>query len=445
MFDRKLTRREALRAFGLSAAGVALAACAAPMPAAPQVIEKVVTPTPAPPQEVTLRAASWDIASAQPIENKVLAGFKEKFPHITVKLEFNTDAYADKLLTSMAAGNAPDVFMWWNFPMLVARGGIEDLTPYLEGPSGLDISIYYKEVLDYNRVGPGLYGLPKDFTPRAIYYNKALFDAAGIAYPTNDWTWDDLLVMAKAMTKGEGAEAQYGFSTYTDTYPIQYYVWSHDGDMISPDGKQASGYCDSQATIEAITWYVDLAIKEKVSPSPTAVQSLGGESQMFMTGKLAIFDTGRWPLTDFRKAEGLQFATILPPLDPKTKKRVTVLHEAGWCLSAASKYKFNEAWELTKWMGGPEANKIRAEAGWALPAIPSVVKELNMESDPLEKPWFDAVPFATVKPWFMRTPVWWPADREFHTAFEAAFLEKATVEEALKEVAPRVDQILSTL
>ncbi len=64
MFDRKLTRREALRALGVSAAGVALAACAAPMPAAPQVVEKVVTPTPAPPAEVTLRAASWDTASA---------------------------------------------------------------------------------------------------------------------------------------------------------------------------------------------------------------------------------------------------------------------------------------------------------------------------------------------------------------------------------------------
>ena len=287
-------------------------------------------------------------------------GSNRIYPYITVKLEFNPDAYDDKLLTSMAAGNAPDVFMWWNFPSLVARGGIEDLTPFVEGPEGLDPAIYYKEVLDYNRVGPGLYGLPKDFTPRAIYYNTKLFDDAGLQYPTAEWTWDDMLIMAKKLTKGSGAEAQYGFNTGTDPYPIQYYVWSNDGDMISPDGKTATGYCNAQPCVDALTWYVNLSIDAKVSPTPTAVQSLGGTDQMFMTGKLGIYDTGRWPLTQFRKATDLKFGTVLPPIDPKTKKRVTVLHEAGWCLSSASKFKVKEGWYLTKWMGGAEANEIRA-------------------------------------------------------------------------------------
>ena len=68
-----------------------------------------------------------------------------------------------------------------------------------------------------------------------------------------------------------------------------------------------------------------------------------------------------------------------------------------------------------------------------------------MASDPLEKTWFDAVPFATGKPWFMRTPVWPAANREFTTAIEGAFLEKWTVEAGMNDVAKRVDDILASL
>ncbi len=448
---RKLSRREMLKAMGLTAAGAVLAACAPP--ATPEKVvetvevpkEVVVTATPAPPKPVTLRAGLWDSVEVEPMEMKILEAFKAEFPHVTVKMEFNPDAYDDKILTSLAGGNAPDVFLWWNFPQLVARGGLEDLTPYLEGPRGLDPSIYYKEILDYNRVGPGLYGLPKDFTPRAFFYNKKLFDEAGLPYPTNDWTWDDLVDMAKKLTKGEGVEAQYGFYTYTGVYPLQCYVWSNGGDFISPDGKKASGYCDSEATIQALDWYVKLHTKYKVSPTAETEQTLGGATEMFINNRLAIFDTGRWPQSTFLGVEGLEFGTVLPPRSPNTNKLVTVLHEAGWCMNPASRYKFNEAWELLKALAGPLAHKIRTEAGWAIPAIPSVVEELGLLNDPIEKTWFEAVPFATVSPCFTRTIVWSQADEEFVAAIEAAFLGKATAEEAMKKVAPVVDGILATV
>lgn len=452
---RKLTRREMLKAMGLGAAGVALAACAPP-PTPEKVVERVVetvevpkevvvTATPPPAKPVTLRAGLWDSVEVEPMETQILEAFKAEFPHVTVKMEFNPDAYDDKILTSLAGRNAPDVFLWWNFPQLVARGGLEDLTPYMEGPRGLDASIYYKEILDYNRVGPGLYGLPKDFTPRAFFYNKKLFDEAGLPYPTNDWTWNDLLDMAIKLTKGEGVEAQYGFYTYTGVYPLQCYVWSNGGDFISPDGKKASGYCDSEATIQALDWYVKLRTEYGVSPTAESEQTLGGASEMFINDRLAIYDTGRWPQSSFKAVEGLDFGTVLPPKSPNTNQLVTVLHEAGWCMNPASPYKFNEAWELLKALAGPLAHKIRTEAGWAIPAIPSVVEELGLLDDPIEKTWFEAVPFATVSPCFTRTIVWSVADAEFVPAIEAAFLGEATAEEAMKKVAPIVDDILATV
>lgn len=103
-----------------------------------------------------VRVGSWDSKDAEPIEADVIKSFNEVYPDIEVVMEFNPDAYDDKLLTAMAGGTAPDVFLWWNFPGLVARSGIQDLTELVQGPNGVDPAIYYKEVLDYNRVGDGL-------------------------------------------------------------------------------------------------------------------------------------------------------------------------------------------------------------------------------------------------------------------------------------------------
>ncbi|MFO7634099.1 MAG: extracellular solute-binding protein [Caldilinea sp.] len=436
-----LTRRQMLKAMGAGATLLALAGCAPAVApgSAPQ--EGVAAPSA---EKTTIRIASWDSTAAEPIEEEVIAAFNEQYPDIEVKMEFNPDAYNDKLLTSMAGGTGADIFLWWNFPGLVAQNGIEDLTPYVEGPNGLDLSIYFKEVLDYNRVGPGLYGLPKDFTPRAYYFNRKLFDEAGIPYPANDWTTDDLLEIAKALTVGEGPDAQYGLFTFSGLYDVQGYVWQHDGDFISPDGTKASGFADSEATTQVLDWLAAMNLTHKVAPTAQAVSAQqGGADQLFIGGKLAMYDTGRWPQAQFKQVEDLDFGTALPPIDADTGKRVTVLHEAGWCMNPASQYKDGATWNVLKFMGGPEANQIRTEAGWALPALPQIVEDLKLLEDPLEKTWFDAVPFATVSPCFMRTPNWDRADSELQNAIDTVFLGRATAMEAMSAAAPIADNMLA--
>jgi multiple sugar transport system substrate-binding protein len=460
MSQKKLSRRDFMRMSALTAAGVAIAGCVpatvevekpAQAPVEQTVVVKeevVVTATPAPPEAVTLRAAMWDSVEVEEMETTILQAFYEEFPHITVNLEFNPDAYEDKLLTGMAAGNAPDVFLWWDYPRLVALGGLEDLTAYVQGPRGLDVdSVYYSEVVAPSRVSHGLYGLPKDFTPRALFYNKKLFDEAGLDYPTNDWTWDDLVDIAKQLTKGEGADAQYGFYTYnSSSYPLQGYVWSNEGDFISPDGKVASGYVDGDATIQAVEWYVGLHVTHGLSPTTMEEGTLGGATEMFVNDRLAMFDNGRWPQSAFKAVEGLDFGTVLPPKSSNTGKLATVLHQAGWSMNPASPHKIDgTAWELLKWEAGPLAHKVRTEAGWAIPAIPAVVEELGLMDDPIDKTWFEAVPYMTVSPCFTRSAAYWRADEDLTVALQSAFLGEASVQDALKEVAPLMDAKLAVL
>src|SRR6185503_20795990 len=146
----------------------------------------------------TLRVSMWDGPEVKPQVDEIMQGFTEKFG-FAVNSEFTPDSYDTKLLAGLAAGSAPDVFLWWNYPQLIVRDGLQDLTSFINGSSPLDTSIYFPPVLNVGKKGDSLYGIPKDWTSRAMCYNKDLFDVAGIPYPTNDWTWTEFVDIAKAL------------------------------------------------------------------------------------------------------------------------------------------------------------------------------------------------------------------------------------------------------
>jgi ABC-type glycerol-3-phosphate transport system substrate-binding protein len=135
----------------------------------------------------------------------------------------------------------------------------------------------------------------------------------------------------------------------------------------------------------------------------------------------------------------------LPPKSSYTGELVTVIHQACWCMNPASRYKFDEAWELLKWEASPLAHRVRTVAGWAIPAIPAVVEELGLLNDPIDKTWFEAVPYATVSPCYTRSAVYWQADEDLGVALEKAFLQTLTVADALSEAAPLMDDKLGVM
>src|SRR5260221_3183329 len=98
-------------------------------------------------QAKTLRLSMWDGTEVKDQVEAIMKGFKEKFG-ADVQVEYNPDTYNDKLLAGLAAGSAPDVFLWWNYPQLVAKKGLQDITSYVTGKSPLDISKYYPQVLN---------------------------------------------------------------------------------------------------------------------------------------------------------------------------------------------------------------------------------------------------------------------------------------------------------
>ncbi|HPD18192.1 MAG TPA: extracellular solute-binding protein, partial [Candidatus Goldiibacteriota bacterium] len=154
---------------------------------------------------VSLRVAFWGDVKEIEIIKKSVARFEKENPDIKVKLERLPagDPYTEKILTMIAGGNPVDI-MFCNaerFYNYAARGILLPLNDFVK-KYNFPIDKFYKRIVQKFSIGDNLYVLPRDIAPVCVvFYNKHLFDEAGLAYPTNDWTWDDLVRYGQALTK----------------------------------------------------------------------------------------------------------------------------------------------------------------------------------------------------------------------------------------------------
>ncbi len=150
--------------------------------------------------------------SITPYFKEVMDKFTEMHPNVTFNvIDILNSDYIEKVTTMMAGGEDIDLIYSKNnqqYMTLVSNGQIEDLMPYVER-DGVDLSIYDGAAEKLTLDGK-LYGLPFRNDLWLLYYNKDLFDQAGVDYPTNDMTWEDWAEMCKQMTSGSGADKVYG-------------------------------------------------------------------------------------------------------------------------------------------------------------------------------------------------------------------------------------------
>src|SRR5512146_1690919 len=177
---------------------------------------------------VEISMMMWGDPAELEVWNQIVADFQAINPNITVKVEVSDwDSYWTKLKTLLSAGTPPDVFAM-DAPLYLdyqSRGVLLNLQPYLDKNAGM-LDGVYPQTLEAYKTPDGMYGLPRDFQTVVLFYNKDMFDAAGVAYPTANWTYDDLRAAAKQLTldkNGDGKIDQYGF--YADLWDMEL-IWS---------------------------------------------------------------------------------------------------------------------------------------------------------------------------------------------------------------------------
>lgn len=311
---------------------------------------------------VTLQYSIWDQNQA-PAMQKMIDAFEKANPNIKVKLEVTPwNNYWTKLETAATSGTTADLF-WMNNAYLIKYAANGILAPINDQITAdhLDLSVYPQTLVNAYSYQGKHYALPKDFDTVGLWYNKKLFDAAGVTYPDNTWTWQTFQNAAQKLTNP--AKGVWGFAATTETQAGYYNaILQNDGYIVSPDGKK-SGY-DQPATIEAIKFWTDM-LKNKYSPSLAQLADTTFRN-LFESGKVAMIFDGSWSAVEYSQnayTKNNVDVTVLP----QGKRRATIMAGLGTVISANTKYP-QQSWAFEKFLGSKEAADINASSGIGMPA-----------------------------------------------------------------------------
>jgi multiple sugar transport system substrate-binding protein len=402
--------------------------------------------------ETVLRVMAWAGPDERAIEQRIIDEFLARHPNIRIEYESISANYRERLLTSIVAGSPPDVALLDNgtngAAPFVARGLLVNVAPYLNRV-GVDTSAYYPEVLDIFRRTGGLYAFPKDFNPIVVYLNVDLFEEAGVQLPANDWTWDDFLAIAQALTRdldGDGRNESFGTLVRRAFYLWQPWVWASGGDVLSPDGRRASGYLDSPETVRAIRFLTDLVTVHRVVPAVDVQrQEQGMERNLFLTGRIGMVMSGHWWLPGLRRYldEGKVRVAVAPLPRYQENDPVTVIYAAGWAVPHNTRHK-KLAVELAAHLSSAEAQRRRADYGLAIPSLRDVHEAAAVN----DRYGFEDVFLFAARhgrmSWGSSVEEWAHVEVQMPDIFDRVIFEGEPVEQATGDVARRVDEILES-
>lgn len=424
-----ISRRDFLRGTLTLVGGSVLAACA-PV-AAPTQAPGAPAAT-APPKKVELTYAFHDPAEYR---TEMVEVFTDAHPNITIELQqIPGDEFRTKVYTMATAGTMPDVVRVWE-PMVLdfgRAGQVIDLQPRIDAEPGFNPGDFLESLYDFPVIGEKRYGIPDGWNGHIAFYNKDLFDEAGVSYPIEDWAWDEYVGIARQLSKPE--EQLWG----SDTIPIAWlhynykFIWQNGGQVYNEDYTKC--LLDSPEAIEGLQYWADLLLEAEIMPSPAQAEGMG---DLFQTGRVAMQRMGTWVIGPL--AEG-DFAWDMLP-EPRGKERRTLVHTAFNVIPTTAENK-EAAWEWLNFVVGPEGMYLYTREN----ATPAPRRSVNER-----RPWvragidadWDVVPeageYGIVVP---APPNVGEVEKLQLDAFQAVYLGKQTAEEALTEVAPKVTEAL---
>lgn len=316
---------------------------------------------------------TWAVDNFAPVETdlvqKVVDNYVASHPDFKVSvLGYDPKAYDTKLIADVAAGTLPDIFV--NFDVQTKtffdKGLTADLKPYMDktGPKVEDF--------DENFISLALYDGKVGFLPRAgdvvvMYYNKRMFDEAGVKYPDDNWTYDDMMAAAEKLTKkaADGTVTQYGL---TSNYAWWAYwvpmVIAQGGQILSEDGKKA--LFNSPEGMSA--WnYIFTGLKNGWFTPRNVQDTMGGETVPFASGKAAMTFMVRAGVPGFRSQLKDDWDVALVPKGKVDRK--TGMGTMGYAMSAATKNP-DAAWDLLHYLF-TDGMKVFMESYMVVPPIKS--------------------------------------------------------------------------
>jgi multiple sugar transport system substrate-binding protein len=397
---------------------------------------------------IVLRAGTGDSGEGLNPHQSIIADYEDQNPDVLVQLEAIAGRdYYTRILTQIAADRAPDVMNIGDdaVPSFVDRGAFLPLNDCLD-EIGFDTAVYLPGLVDPGTVDGEVYFLPKDYSTLGVYYNKIIFDEAGVPYPEDGWTWDDMLATAQALTQdtdGDGQTDIWGIQLPANwTTGFEYWVAAAGGSLISEDGTSYVGFMDSAESIRAAQFYADLYGTYAVAPPPADFSAFGGGNSEFDNGQAAMRLFGRWPQGGMLENPNIDLGVVGTPSDAIA---ANILFWGGFGVSSTTE-NLDAACEFLSYYAGPEAATTWKD--WALPAVTSVAELPEVAGDPLNSVWIDELNDLQPRAYTF-TPHWnESADPALRTALETILLDPdadvaAVMQQAAQDAQAALDELLA--
>ncbi|NKB70956.1 MAG: extracellular solute-binding protein [Candidatus Latescibacteria bacterium] len=377
--------------------------------------------------------------------------FETANPDIDMKVEIlDGETYRRKLPVMIASGTAPDIFecvpeVSTSFPSFASKDAYVDLQPLVER-DGVDLTQWFASVIKSCRYQGKLYVLPKKLNnPACVHYNMDLFDAAGLSYPSRDWTWEEARAMARQLTRdldGDGRIDQWGLAwPLAQGYQapmMRGWNWTRN------NGTEVN--IDDPLFYQSMQWMADLIHVDRVAPTLEETEGAGLPGyQLFSTGRVAMQSGGRWQTAHYKREIGNAFRwdTVWMPIPEKGAPRRYQIGSEAWGIYRGSPV-VEQAWKVLKWISGPAGSRVLGQIGGAVPAVKSVAMSADfLDSNPPSRPanqmWLEAIDYAV---WPPLEPRWARIEKMMEQTFLLGWSGERPFRELAFELKPKLDHLL---
>ncbi|WP_099221043.1 ABC transporter substrate-binding protein [Listeria costaricensis] len=295
----------------------------------------------------------------------------------------------EKLLTSIAGGEVPDLIMWdrYQTPLYASKGVLQPIDELVK-KDGINLDDFYEQSVNEMEYDGKLYGLPLLNDCRVLFYNKDLMAEAGIETPPT--TWDELATDAQKMTKWDGDKLTQAGMNIQDVGLFNLYLLQAGGTLLNEDGTKTA--FNSEQGLEVLNYWDKLQNDLKVYK-----RGFDDGTDQFAAGNEAMMYNGPWALADYDKVDGLNYGLAQPPTGPSGDKGA-IMGGFGLVMPKDAKHQ-DGAWDFMKWWttqpeNGVEFAKI---SGW-LPANKVAANDEYFTEDPRYSVFVDTMNYAETRP-----------------------------------------------
>jgi multiple sugar transport system substrate-binding protein len=381
-------------------------------------------------------SAEYDSMKAQ------VDAFMKANPDVKVNMTYvNSDEALQKLTVALQGGKAPDVTYQYgtNLPQLATSSSVVDLTDRV-GDADYNWNDFPAGERDVFTIDGKVYGVPALVDNLAVVYNRDLFAAKGIPEPKPDWNWDELVADAKALT--DPGKNQFGLEwpidgSETEVWKYIAMLWEAGGDILTPDGKRAA--FNSPAGVTALNALGELGRAKAVwlNSAPDSSKA----SQLFNGGKIAMFVTGPWNLSEFPDAKyGVQVMPMFPG-----GSHDTIAGPDAWVVLDNGPQRVDAAWKLAKFLTSPDQVLADSLATGHLPTRTSVGNMPGFSTFATSFPGIDVFAENLVNVKKARPPIatYPQISQLIGNAVTSVVLGKADAQQALDDAAQQADTLLA--